>query len=300
MRITCFDDLRDRAKAKTTTVAVVEAQEITTLKSVLDAGRDGIVRPIFIGDSAKIGEMLKTLNATMADYEVVDSGDAHSSLKLAVEMIHKGSAGALMKGNVESKDFLKAVIDKSNNLLTGQTLSLAGLFSLPNYHKIIAVSDMVLNTYPDLQTKKVIVENAVGMLNALGVNDPKVAVLAAVEKLNPKMPETVDADALKKMNQNGEITGCIIEGPISFDLATSHQAVSIKGYESPVAGDADLLIVPDIVSGNILVKCMTGFAGAQTAGTVLGARVPVILTSRSAESADKYYSIALAACVSGN
>ena len=298
MRITCFEDLRDKSKLKKTIVAVVEAQEVNTLKSIIEADRDGIVRPVLIGDRVKIGELLKTLDTNPSDYEIVQSVDKAESLQRAVGLIHEGYAGALMKGNLESGDFLRAVVDKSNNLLIGKTLSLAGIFSLPSYHKIIAVSDMVLNIYPDLQTKKVIVENAVGMLNALGIETPKVAVLAAVEKVNPKMPETVDADALKKMNQSGEITNCVIEGPISFDLATSPQAVKIKGYDSPVAGDADLLIVPDIAAGNILVKCMTGFAGAITAGTVLGAKVPIILTSRSAEASDKYYSIALAACVS--
>jgi phosphotransacetylase len=136
----------------------------------------------------------------------------------------------------------------------------------------------------------------VALLHTLGIENPKVAVLSSVEKVNPKMPDSVDGDALKRMNQTGEIIGCAVEGPISFDLATSSEAARIKGFDSPVAGDADLLIVPDIVSGNILAKCLTGFAGATTAGAVLGARVPVILTSRSAEASDKYYSIALAAC----
>jgi phosphate butyryltransferase len=153
--------------------------------------------------------------------------------------------------------------------------------------------------YPDLNCKKAIIENAVRMLNTLGLEKPKVAVLAAVEKVNSKMPETVDAGTLKEMNQNGEIKNCIIEGPISFDLATSEEAARIKGYNSPVAGDADLLIVPDVVSGNILVKCLTGMAGALTAGTVLGAGIPIMFTSRSAEASDKYYSLALTACIAG-
>ena len=161
--------------------------------------------------------------------------------------------------------------------------------------QLLAVTDQGLNTYPDLEGKKALIQNAVKLLHSIGIEEPKVAVLAAVEKVNPKMPESVDGAELKKMNENGEITGCIVEGPISFDLAVKQGAAAIKGYESPVAGDADLLVVPDIACGNILVKCMTDYAGALTAGTILGAKVPVIVTSRSAEATDKYYSIALAA-----
>ena len=159
------------------------------------------------------------------------------------------------------------------------------------------MSDPALNTYPDFDAKKAIVVNAVKMLNALGYDRPKIAVLASVEKVNPKMPDTVDADALKKLSECGDIKNCVIEGPISLDLAISKESAKIKGYESPVAGDADLLIVPDINSGNLLAKSLTLLAGAQTAGCVLGAKVPAILVSRSAEASDKYYSIALAACI---
>ena len=298
MKITCFKDLADEAKKmkNKTVIAVVEAHDEHTLESVIEATRDGIMTPLLIGSNSKIREMLKQFGADPSDFDIISSDSAEKSLKLAIEVINAGKATAIMKGKLESGDFMKAIINKENGLLAGGKLSLAGFFTPPQYHKIFAISDMGLNTYPDLEGKKAITENAVRMLNALGYEKPKVAVLASVEKLNPKMPETVDADALKKMNQNGEITGCIIEGPISFDLATSAESAKIKGYESPVAGDADLLIVPDIVSGNVLAKALTGMAGAQTAGTVLGAKVPVILTSRSAEASDKYYSIALAAC----
>lgn len=200
-----------------------------------------------------------------------------------------------MKGKLETGQFMKAIVKKENGLLAGGLLSLVGLYEHSNYHKLLAVTDQGLNTYPDLNGKKNIVINAVKLMRSLGVDEPKVAVLAAVEKVNPKMPESVDGAELKKMNQEGEITNCIVEGPISFDLAIKQGAAAIKGYESPVAGDADILVVPDIAAGNILVKCMTDYAGAMTAGTILGAKVPVIVTSRSAEASDKYYSIALAA-----
>ena len=298
MKITCFKDLATQAAKmeKKTVIAVVEAQDEHTLESVIEARHDGIMTPLLIGNGARIRELLVHFGASADDYDIVESGGAGQSLKTAISLINEGRATAIMKGRLESGDFMKAIVSKEDGLLIGGQLSLIGLYETKSYHKLFAVSDMGLNTYPNLDGKRAIVENGVGLLNTLGFTSPKVAVLAAVEKVNPKMPETTDADALKTMYLNGAIKNCIIEGPISFDLATSAEAAKIKGYESPVAGDADLLIVPDIVSGNILVKCLTGMTGAQTAGTVLGARVPVIFTSRSAEASDKYYSIALAAC----
>ena len=299
MKITCFKDLADEAKKmeKKALIAVVEAHDEHTLESIINAAKDGLMIPMLIGDNEKICGMLNKFGADHSDFDIIPSAGAEESLKCAVESVNSGKATAIMKGKLESGDFLKAIVNKENGLLVGGKLSVAGFFSPPQYHKILAVSDMGLNTYPDVEGKRSIINNAVGMLNTLGLSKPKVAVLASVEKLNPKMPDTVDADALKQMNVRGEITNCIVEGPISFDLATSAESAGIKGYDSPVAGDADLLIVPDIVSGNILAKCLTGMAGAQTAGTVLGAKIPVILTSRSAEASDKYYSIALAACI---
>lgn len=302
MKINCFADLATEAKnmTKKTIIAVVEAQDEHTLESVIKATEDEIMVPVLIGNVDKITEMLKHFGADPSKFNIVATNGIDESLQKAVELINAGKATAIMKGKLESGQFMKAIVTKDNGLLTGGKLSLVGFYETPKYHKLFAVSDMGLNTYPDLEGKKAIIENAVKMLHALGLESPKVAVLSSVEKVNPKMPDAVDGDALKTMNLNGEITGCIVEGPISFDLATSTDSAKIKGYESPVAGDADLLIVPDIAAGNILVKCLTGFCGANTAGTVLGAKVPVILTSRSAEASDKYYSIALAACAAAS
>jgi len=298
VKITCFEDLREIAKRKKTAVAVVEASDENTLKSVIDAQRDGLMSPILIGNSSRIEKLLTGLGADTKRYDIIEAENTAASLARAVSLIHEGRATALMKGTLESTDFLKAVVCKENGLFSDEKiLSLAGLFQMPGYHKILAVSDIAFNMHPDLEGKKAITQNAVNMLNLLGIANPKVAVLAAVSQVNPKMPETVHAAALKEMNQNGEIANCVIEGPISFDLATSAEAARIKGFHSPVAGDSDLLIVPDIAAGNILAKCMTGLAGARTAGTILGAKIPIILTSRSSEPEDKYYSIALAACV---
>jgi len=299
MKITCFNDLAVEAKKmpKKAIVAVVEAQDEHTLESVIRATEDGIISPVLIGNVEKISALLKQFGSEPSAFNIVESDGVQASLAKAVELIHAGEASAIMKGKLESGDFMKAIVTKDNKLIDeGKKLSLVGFFETKAYHKLFALSDMGLNTYPDVDGKRAILENAVGLFNTLGNPCPKVAVLAAVEKLNPKMPETVDGDALKKLNADGAIKNCVVEGPISFDLATSAESAKIKGFDSPVAGEADLLLVPDICAGNILAKCLTGMAGAQTAGTVLGAKVPVILTSRSAEASDKYYSIALAAC----
>ena len=299
MTITHLKDLAAEARHAPvkTVIAVVEAHDLHTLEAVVRAAADGLMIPVLIGNTDEIAAILSSLGTDPAAYDLVASGSADESLATAVTLINTGRASAIMKGMLDSGQFIKAIIRKENGLTNGGHLSVAGFFELPSYPKLLAVSDMAINTYPDLAGKKAIVENAVHMLHTLGFNRPKVAVLSSVEKPNPKMPDAVDGNALKEMNQNGEITGCDIDGPISFDLATSAEAARIKGYDSAVAGNADLLIVPDIVSGNILAKCLTGFSDAVTAGTVLGATIPVILTSRSAEPSDKYYSIALAACL---
>ena len=302
MAIKSFKELAAAASAMPvkTVVAVVEAHDNHTLEAVIEAKKDGIIEGLLIGNAEKIVEILTANGANPADYEIIGTNTLEESLQAAVENINAGKATAIMKGKLETGQFMKAIVNKANGLMAGGLLSLVGLYEHANYHKLLAVTDQGLNTYPDLNGRKNLIVNAVGLLKKLGVEEPKVAVLAAVEKVNPKMPESVDGAELKKMNQEGEITGCIVEGPISFDLAVKQGAAAIKGYESPVAGDADVLVVPDIAAGNILVKCMTDYAGAMTAGTILGAKVPVIVTSRSAEASDKYYSIALAAYAAGN
>lgn len=302
MKITCFKDFATEAQKmeKKSIIAVVEAHDEHTLESVVRAVEDNIMVPALIGNEEKIKEILGQMGQDASKFDIYPTDSMDASLKKAVELINSGKANAIMKGKLDTNPFVKAIVNKENGLLTGGMLSLMGFYQVPAYHKIFAVSDMGLNTYPDLDGKKAILENGARLLRAIGVEEPKIAVLSAVEKINPKMKDTVDGDALKTMNKNGEIKGCIVEGPISFDIATSKEAARIKGFESPVAGDADLLLVPDIVSGNILVKCLTGLCGSETAGTVLGAKVPVILTSRSAEASDKYNSIALAACAAAN
>jgi phosphotransacetylase len=297
MTIRSFKELAAavRSREKKSRVAVVCADDVHTVEAVADAQKAGLVEAVLIGDGTLIRQRLEDQGADVADYQIVDAASVGASLASAVELIHTQAADVLMKGHLETGDFMRAILDKHNNLRQGKLLSVAGLYEMKKYHKLLAISDQAINTYPNLDDKRAILENAVGLLHAFGIERPKVAVLAAVEKLNPKMREAVDADALRTMNLEGAIDGCVVDGPLSLDIATDKGAAAIKGYESEVAGDADLLIVPDLVCGNVFVKALTGFAGATTAGTVVGAKVPVVLTPRSAEPSDKFFSIALAA-----
>ncbi|AWW25874.1 phosphate acyltransferase [Acetobacterium sp. KB-1] len=304
MKIKNFADLIIQVQKmdKKSRVAVVAAQDEHTLEGVVKAAKDNLIVPILIGDEIKITEILQNLGELSDAYQIVPAGDVETCLKIAIQLVHDKKADVIMKGKLETGQLMKAIVNKESNLKKGGLISLIGFYQFSNdkYHKLLAVSDIGMNTNPDFDGKKEILLNALNVLHAFGVANPKVAVMGAVEKMNPKMPDTIDSDNLKKLNVSGAIKNCIIEGPISFDLATNKEAAKIKGYQSPVAGDADLLIVPDIVSGNMLVKSFTGFADAQTAGLVVGAKVPIVLTSRSAEASDKYYSMALAAYVAKN
>lgn len=293
-KITCFEDLVTAAKNKRCVIAVVCAEEETTLSGVVYAAREGVTDAIFLGNAAKIRALLASFGESASSYKIVDAQSKHDALEKAVELVKSGEATALMKGGIETGDFIKAVLARENNLRGSGLLSTIGFYETKHYHKLLAVTDFALNISPDLDAKHKIIDNAVALLHRLGIDTPKVSVLAETEHLNEKIPASVDAAALKKLWQAGEIKDCILEGPVSFDLAVNKKAAEIKGFDSPVAGDTDLMLVPDIVSGNILVKSLTELGGALTAGTVLGAKIPVIMTSRSARAQDKFYSIALA------
>ena len=300
--ITSFAQLAEAAKTtkKKMIVAVVEAQDEHTMEAVCRAHSDGMIEAILIGNEEEIRRIAAEQGEDLRAFEIIHSEGIEDSLRIGVDCIRSGRANAIMKGKLETGQFMRAIVKKENGFLKGGRVSLVGLYEHPSYPKLLAVTDQGMNTYPDLNEKKDLIINGVQMLHALGNICPKIACLCAVEKVNPKMPETVDAYELKQMNQRGEIPGCIVEGPISFDLAIKKGAAAVKGFDSPVSGEADLLLVPSITCGNVLAKCMTDYSGAVTAGTILGANCPVILTSRSAAAKDKYYSIALAAYTSAN
>jgi len=273
--------------------AVAPAQDLHTLEAILHAYQDGMIEPVLIGDEPAIREILKTLEVSPEGIQIIHREDPSECVQMAADMARAGSVDCIMKGKMETGALMKVLVNKERGIRKNDTMSLLAFFESPYYHKIFAITDVGLQTYPTREQKQAAIKNAIGAFHSLGVEQPKVAVLAAVEKVNPKMKETVEADEIR---QEG-IPGCIIEGPISYDLAMDPESAPIKGYESPVAGDADLLVVPDIVSGNIAAKTITVIGGGRTGGVVLGAQVPVLLVSRAASADDKYMSIVLAALV---
>ena len=276
-------------------VAVAAAHDEHTLEAVFKAAKDKLVDPVLIGSKAEIAEILKKLNVKYDLDSVICTESDKEAAEKTVELINANKADFIMKGKLQTADLLKAVVDKEKGLRTGKVMSHVAILEVPAYHKLIAITDGGMMMYPNAEEKKQILENAVDVFLAMGYESPKVAVLAAVETVNPKMPEAVDADILKKMNQSGEIKNCIIEGPISVDLTFSKESAKIKGYNSPVTGEADILLVPNITTGNIMSKALIEMADATMAGMIVGAKVPIVLTSRGATSQEKYLSLVLSA-----
>jgi len=276
-------------------VAVAAAQDGHTLEAVFRAAKDKLVEPVLVGNKEKIEEILKELDVEYDISSIISTESDKESAEKTVELINEGKADFIMKGKLQTADLLRAVVDKEKGLRTGRVMSHVAILEVPAYHKLIAVTDGGMMMYPNADEKKQILESAVDVFLAMGYECPKVAVLAAVETVNPKMPEAVDADILKKMNQSGEIKDCIVEGPISFDLTFSKESAEIKGYSSPVTGEADILLAPNITTGNIMSKALIEMAGATMAGMIVGAKVPIVLTSRGASSEEKYLSIVLSA-----
>lgn len=276
-------------------VAVVAAQDEHTLEAVFRARKDHIVEPVLIGDKVKVKAIVKSLNEELDDEAIIHAENDGDAAEKSVSLIHHNAADFIMKGKIQTADLLRAVVNKEKGLRTGNVMSHFVIHEMPSYHKLLVVTDGGMMMYPTVEEKKQIIENAVNTLIAMGYEKPKVAVLASVENVNPKMPETIDADMLKKMNRRGEISNCIVEGPISYDLAMSRESARIKGYDSPIVADADILVVPNITAGNILGKSLVYSAGAKMAGFIVGARVPIVLTSRGASAEEKYLSLVLSA-----
>ncbi len=275
-------------------VALVCANEDHALGAIMEAGRDGIVKPILIAEVDKLEPVLEPYK-DYCEYEIIPVADETEALKVMVELVQSGKANAIMKGLLQTADLMRAVVSSANGLRTGALMSGMVVVKVPSYHKLLCVTDPGLVTYPDLEQKKQMIENAVKTMKQMGFDNPKVACLAAVDHLNPKMPEAVDGAALKDMYESGDITGCIIEGPISYDLAIDSEAAAIKGYESPVAGDADILLCHNIAVANTLVKSLTFSCGGTAGAIVVGAKVPVVLPSRASSQEEKYHSLVLAA-----
>ena len=258
---------------------------------MLKAHEEGLLDYILIGKEDEIVEKSKLHGTSVSRENIVNCESDELCAAEAVKLVNEGKADFIQKGLMQTATLLKAVVNKETGLNQGRSISHVALIDIPKYHKIMGVTDGGMIMYPNLEQKKDIVLNAIEMFHGLGYEEPKIAALCAVETVNPKMPETLDAQALKEMAASGEIAGCCIEGPISMDLAVSREAAAVKKYDSPVAGDADILLVPSIYTGNIMVKALIEFAGTLMAGCVIGAKCPIALNSRSASFEEKYYSL---------
>lgn len=291
-----FSELIEAAKRHSAarTLAVASAADAGVIAAALRAHSEGVAEPVFVGRADAVKRLLDEQGADPARFRIEDAADEDCALK-AVRLVAAGEANVLMKGLLETRDFLRPVVRRENGLAAGGIMSHVMLFQVPNYHKLIALSDGGMVPYPTLSEKAEIVKNAVTVLRAIGYDKPKVALLCAIEKVNEKLRETVEAAALADMNARGEIPGCVVVGPISYDVAMRADIAHHKGYACAHCGDFDVLIVPDLVSGNLLGKCLIISAGASLAGIVVGAKAPIVLPSRGSSAEEKFQSIAFAA-----
>ncbi len=269
-----------------------------TLGAICEAHGKGLVEAILVGDGCRIGEKAAELGLSLKGMTIVDERDDYLATEKTVRLVSSGEADLLMKGLIKTATLLKAVLNKEWGLRSGELLSHLVLIEVPSLGRVLGVTDGGMNMYPDLNAKAQIIKNAVKCYHGLGVSCPKVAVLAAVEAVNPDMKATLDGAALTLMASRGQITGCMIDGPLALDNAVSPEAARIKGIESPVAGKADLLLVPDIEAGNMVGKTAMFLGGCRTAGVILGASRPIVMTSRFDSMDTKLLSIALGAAVS--
>jgi len=266
----------------------------TSLAGAMDAAAQGLITPILVGPAATIREIARAKGIDLGGAAIEDVPDSHRAAARAVALVREGKAELVMKGSLHSDEILAAVISKETGLRTGRRLSHAFLMDVPTYHKVLIVTDGAINIAPTLEDKVHIVQNAIDLARSFGVERPKVAILAAVESVNSKMPATLDAAALCKMADRGQIKGGVLDGPLAFDNAISREAADIKKIKSEVAGDPDILVAPDLEAGNMLAKQLSFLANADSAGLVLGAKVPVILTSRADSLRSRIASCAVA------
>ena len=279
-------------------LVLAAAQDQHSLGAIIKAWKDNIIEPILVGDKDEIEIICKSNNYDITGVKIINEPNIEKSIEIAVKMVSSKQADILMKGKTGSATLLRSVLNKEWGLRTGNLLSHFALFEVATYKKVIAVTDVAMNIAPSLHDKIAIVNNSVDCLNRLGYKNPKVAVLGAVEMVNENMKATLDAALLSKMNQRDQIKNCIIDGPLAFDNAVSLESAQLKGIKSEVAGDTDLLLMPDIEVGNVLYKSLVFFANAKVASIILGASVPIVLTSRSDSEQAKYDSILLAAAAS--
>ncbi|WML36215.1 phosphate butyryltransferase [Clostridium sp. OS1-26] len=293
-----FAEVLQKAKdQETKKVAVAVAQDKPVLEAIRDAKEQGIADAILVGEKSQIEAIAAEIGMDLSNFEIVDEKDNVKAALKAVELVSSGKADMLMKGLIDTANFLRAVLNKEVGLRTGKLMSHVGVFQLNNFDRLLFLTDAAFNMYPELKDKVDIVKNAVTVAQAVGVEKPKVAPICAVEVVNPSMQATVDASILSKMNDRGQIKGCFIDGPLALDNALSEEAAAHKGVTGPVAGRADILLMPNIEAGNIMYKTLTYTTECKSGALLVGTSAPVVLTSRNDSHETKMYSIALAALV---
>jgi len=293
-----YDALLERCRSMPPVpTAVAYPCEVSALTGAVEAAQNKLVVPILVGPASKLAEIAKSAGLDLGGLEIIDVSEPHAAAEKAVALVREGRAEVLMKGSLHTDELLSAVVSRDKGLRTGRRISHAFLMDVPTYHKVLIVTDAAINIAPTLEDKVDICQNAIDLALSLGVKLPKVAILAAVETVNSKMPATLDAAALCKMADRGQIKGGLVDGPLAFDNAISKEAAITKGITSEVAGDPDILLAPDLEAGNILAKQLTFLANADSAGLVLGARVPIILTSRADSVRSRIASCAVACLV---
>jgi len=292
--ISKLDDLLELAKkCKTKTLAIAAAEDIYAIKAIKKAKELGLITPIFIGNSVKIKSIAEQTGLIVSNNEVINTRNSERACNEAVEYAASGQADIIMKGLVPSKTLLKFIASKKYGLRTNNLLSHIAIFELSNYHKLLGISDAAMNISPSIKEKVAIIYNAVDVFIKLGIKQPKVALLTAIEKVNPKMQSTIDADSIVKMLSKRKLRKCIVDGPLALDNAISKDSATHKGIISDVAGNADILITPDLQSGNILYKSFSFLGNAKSASIITGGKCPVVVTSRSDSAETKLLSITL-------
>ena len=293
MEIKNYDDLIKMVKEAPMVTGAITACDDHTIEAAVHAYKEHVLTPIFIGDEVLIRGILKNLGYGEDEFEIINEKDAIETPLIACDLVHEGRASIVMKGLIDTSDFLRGILNKERGLRTGRPMSHVAILQIPNYPKLIATTDGGMITAPDYEAKVHIVENAVEMFRGMGYECPKIAALAAVEKPNKSMIETLDARNLQEANEAGKIKNCVIEGPVSYDVAMSKEAAQKKNFQGKYSGEYDIFLMPNISAGNIMSKALILHAGAKMSGIVLGASVPLVLNSRSASAEEKYYAIVL-------
>ena len=275
--------------------AVAHPCDDASLGAAVEAARAGIIAPILVGPAERIHAVARTAGLDVSSYDIADAPHSHAAAARAVELVRQGRAELLMKGSLHTDELMAEVVRRETGLRTGRRVSHVFVMDVPTYHKPLLITDAAVNIAPTLDDKRDIVQNAVDFARALGIAHPKVAILSAVETVTTKIPSTIEAAALCKMADRGQIQGAVLDGPLAFDNAISAEAARTKGIASAVAGDPDIVVVPDLEAGNMLAKNLTFLSRADAAGLVLGARVPIILTSRADNQRTRLASCGVAA-----